>query len=175
MKYFIENKVVPSGYMSLGSPRRPGRDRFPEHQSDMLHPVIQKIAKETNMSPAQVCLAWAHQRENNHVGYVSMAERSEWIKSNLQTSVKNGLSKEQFEAIDGDGSPENPGIDANNRLIWGQVFFWPEARLLGHDRDALWNDTQVFETKGDYERFKKAAGEFYRIWKETTVDLPLKY
>ncbi|MDB4583189.1 aldo/keto reductase, partial [Draconibacterium sp.] len=173
VKYFIENEVVPSGYMSLGSPRRPGRDRFPEHQADMLHPVIQKIAKETDMSPAQVCLAWAHQREAKKVGYVSMAERSEWIKSNLQTSVKNVLSKEQFEAIDGDGSEENPGIDANNRLIWGQVFFWPEACLLGHDRNVLWNDTQVFETKGDYERFKKAAGEFYKIWKETAVDLPL--
>lgn len=175
VKYFIENEVVPSGYMSLGSPRRPGRDRFPEHQSDMLHPVIQKIAKETNMSPAQVCLSWAHQRENNQVGYVSMAERSEWIKSNLQTSVKDILSKEQFEAIDGDGSLENHGIDANNRLIWGQVFFWPEARLLGHDRDVLWNDTQVFETKGDYEKFKKAAGEFYKVWKETAVDLTVNY
>jgi diketogulonate reductase-like aldo/keto reductase len=175
VKYFIENKVVPSGYMSLGSPRRPGRDRFPEHQADMLHPVIQRIAKETNMSPAQVCLAWAHQREDKKVGYVSMAERSDWIKSNLQTSVKDVLSREHFEAIDGDGSEENPGIDANNRLIWGQVFFWPEARLLGHDRDALWNDTQVFETKGDYERFKKAAGEFYKIWKEKAVDLPVNY
>lgn len=175
VKYFIENKVVPSGYMSLGSPRRPGRDRFPEHQSDMLYPVIQRIAKETNMSPAQVCLAWAHQRETNQVGYVSMAERSEWIKSNLQTSIKNVLSKEQFEAIDGDGSEENSGIDANNRLIWGQVFFWPEARLTGHDRDVLWNDTQVFETKADYEKFKKAAGEFYKVWKATSVDLPLKY
>lgn len=175
VNYFIKNEVVPSGYMSLGSPRRPGRDRFPEHQADMLHPVIQKIAKETNMTPAQVCLTWAHQREDKKVGYVSMAERSEWIKSNLQTSVKNGLSKEQFEAIDGDGSEENPGIDANNRLIWGQVFFWPEARLLGHDRDVLWNDTQVFETKVDYERFKKAAEDFYKIWKETAVDLSVNY
>lgn len=175
VNFLVNNKVVPSGYMSLGSPRRPGRDRFPEHQSDMLHPVIHKIAKETNMTPAQVCLAWAHQRENNQVGYVSMAERSEWIKSNLQTSVKDILSKEQFEAIEGDGSEENPGIDANNRLIWGQVFFWPEARLLGHDRDVLWNDNQVFETKGDYERFKKAASQFYKVWNETAVDLPVKY
>jgi len=175
VKYFIENKVVPSGYMSLGSPRRPGRDRFPEHQSDMLHPVVQRITKEINISPAQVCLAWAHQRENNQVGYVSMAERSEWIKSNLQTSVKDVLSKEHFDAIDGDGSSESQGIDANNRLIWGQVFFWPEARLLGHDRDVLWNDTQIFESKGDYEKFKKTAGEFYKVWKETAVDLPVNY
>jgi len=175
VKYLIENKVVPSGYMSLGSPRRPGRDRFAEHQADMQSPVIQKIAKEIGMTPPEICLAWAHQRENNGVGYVSMAERSEWIKSNLNASIKNVLSKEQFEAIDGDGTQENPGINANNRLIWGQVFFWPEARVLGHDRDVLWNDTQVFETKKDYDRFKEAVSDFHKIWKDTAVDLQIKY
>jgi len=175
VKYFIENKIVPSGYMSLGSPRRPGRDRFAEHQPDMLHPVIQKIAKETGMTPPEVCLSWAHQRENNGVGYVAMAERSEWIKSNLGTATKNVLSKQQFEAIDGDGTEENPGINTNNRLIWGQVFFWPEARLLGHDRDMLWNDTQIFETRADYEIFRKAAREFYMVWNNTAVDLPVKF
>ena len=70
VEYFIENNVVPSGYMSLGSPRRPGRDRFAEHQEDMQHPVIQRIANETGLTPPQVCLAWAHQRENSKVGYV---------------------------------------------------------------------------------------------------------
>jgi len=175
VKYLIDNKVVPSGYMSLGSPRRPGRDRFAEHQSDMQHPAIQQIAKETGITPPAVCLAWAHQRENNRVGYVSMAERSEWIKSNLDAATKNTLTKEQMVAIDGDGTDENPGINANNRLIWGQVFLWPEARVFGHDRDVLWNDTQVFETRADYDRFRKAVGEFYKVWKETTVDLQIEY
>ena len=175
VQFFIENNIVPSGYMSLGSPRRPGRDRFPEHQDDMQHPVIQKIAKENKVAPAEVCLAWAHQREDNRVGYVSMAERSEWIRSNLEAATRNSLSKDQFEAIDGDGTDAHPGINANNRLIWGQVFFWPEARLLGHDRDVLWNDTQIFETRSDYEKFKIAAGDFYTSWKETAVDLPIQY
>lgn len=175
VRFFIENEIVPSGYMSLGSPRRPGRDRFPEHQADMQHPVIRQIAKETGMSPATVCLAWAHQRENNRVGYVSMAERSEWIKSNLEAATKNALTKEQLILIDGDGTDENPGINANNRLIWGQVFFWPEARVFGHDRDVLWNDTQIFETRADYERFRKAVGNFYKVWKETAYDLPVRY
>ena len=175
VQFFIENKVVPSGYMALGSPRRPGRDRFAEHQADMQHPVIQKIAQETGMTPPEVCLAWAHQRENCNVGYVAMAERSEWIKSNLMVSTKDMLTKEQFEEINGDGTDENPGVNTNNRLIWGQVFFWPEARVLGHDRDVLWNDTQVFETKSDYEKFRNAVGEFYKTWSECAVDLPIKY
>jgi diketogulonate reductase-like aldo/keto reductase len=173
VKFFIDNNIVPSGYMALGSPRRPGRDRFAEHQADMQHPVIQQIAKEAGMTPPEVCLSWAHQRENSKVGYVAMAERSEWIKSNLMAATKNALSQKQFEAINGDGTQENPGINTNNRLIWGQVFFWPEARLFGHDRDALWNDTQIFETLADYDRFSKAAAEFYRIWKATAVDLEL--
>lgn len=175
VKYFLENKVVPSGYMSLGSPRRPGRDRFTEHQNDMQHPVILRIAKETGLTPPAVCLAWAHQRENNRVGYVSMAERSEWIKSNLESAILNVLNQEQFESIDGDETFENPGINTNNRLIWGQVFFWPEAQILGHDRDVLWNDTQIFETKTDYDRFKKAVSEFHKVWQETAVDLQIKY
>lgn len=175
VRYFIENDVTPSGYMSLGSPRRPGRDRFPEHQSDMHHPVIQEIAKETGLTPPQICLSWAHHREEHGVGYVSMAERSDWIKSNLETATTNLLSKDQFERIDGDGTVDNPGINANNRLIWGQVFFWPEARLLGHQRDVLWNDNQIFETMSDYQSFKSACEVFYKNWKSNAVDLPLDY
>ena len=170
VRFFIEKNITPSGYMSLGSPRRPGRDRFPEHQADMQHPVIQKIARDKGMSPPEVCLAWAHQRENNRVGYVSMAEKSEWIKSNLETSLKNVLSDDEMKAIEGDGTLEDPGIEANNRLIWGQVFFWPEARLLGHPRDVLWNDKQIFETRSDYDKFSKAATSFQKVWKETAYD-----
>lgn len=170
VRYLIKNNVIPSAYMSLGSPRRPGRDRFPEHQADMQHPVIQKIARDKGMSPPEVCLAWAHQRENNRVGYVSMAERSEWIKSNLETSIEDVLNDDEMKAIEGDGTMENPGIEANNRLIWGQVFFWPEARLFGHQRDVLWNDKQIFETRSDYEKFSKAAASFNKVWKETAFD-----
>jgi alcohol dehydrogenase (NADP+) len=175
VKYLIDNNVIPSGYMSLGSPRRPGRDRFAEHQADMQHPVIQQVAKETGLTPPGVCLSWAHQREKNKVGYVSMAERSDWIKNNLEVATKNALSTDQMTAIEGDGTDELPGINTNNRLIWGQVFFWPEAGVFGHDRDVLWNDTQIFETKADYSRFSKAVGEFYKVWKDTAVDLTINY
>ena len=175
VKYLISEKVVPSGYMSLGSPRRPGRDRFAEHQADMLHPIIQQVAGETGMTPPEVCLSWAHQREQNNVGYVAMAERSEWIKSNLACATKEALSNNQYIKINGDGSDENLGINTNNRLIWGQVFFWPEARLFGHDRDMLWNDVQIFETELDYHKFSQAAVKFYEIWKETAVDLRINY
>jgi len=173
VKYLIDNQVVPAGYMSLGSPRRPGRDRFAEHQADMQHAVIQQVAEETGMTPPEVCLFWAHQRENNCVGYVAMAERSDWIKSNLSSATKNALSEAQFTLINGDNTDKNPGINTNNRLIWGQVFFWPEAKYLGHARDILWNDTQIFETMIDYDHFRKSARDFYNTWKERAVDMPL--
>ncbi len=173
VKYLIDNQVVPAGYMSLGSPRRPGRDRFAEHQADMQHAVIQQVAEETGMTPPEVCLFWAHQRENNGVGYVAMAERSDWIKSNLSSATKNALSEAQFTLINGDNTDKNPGINTNNRLIWGQVFFWPEAKYLGHARDILWNDTQIFETMIDYDHFRKSARDFYNTWKERAVDMPL--
>ncbi len=66
-------------------------------------------------------------------------------------------------------------VFSNNRLIWGQVFFLPEARILGHDRDVLWNDTQVFETREAYSKFRKAVSEFYRVWKGTAVNLLINY
>tara|TARA_S200000501_G_scaffold141907_1_gene134009 strand:+ start:3803 stop:4978 length:1176 start_codon:yes stop_codon:yes gene_type:complete len=175
VKYLISKNVIPSGYMSLGSPRRPGRDRFAEHQADMLHPVIQQLVEETGMTPPEVCLSWAHQREQKNVGYVAMAERSEWIKTNLACATKDALNDSQYLMINGDGSEKNMGINSNNRLIWGQVFFWPEARLLGHDRDMLWNDSQIFETKSDYLKFRHAAGEFYEVWRKTAVDLKINY
>ena len=58
-----------------------------------------------------------------------MAERSDWIKSNLLGATQNVLSNEQFQLIDGNNTEENPGINTNNRLIWGQVFLWPEAKI----------------------------------------------
>ena len=174
VRFFQDNEIIPAGYMSLGSPRRPGRDRFPEHQADMQHAVIQRISEETALTPPQVCLAWAHQRENHNIGYVSMAERSEWISSNLKTATSNLLSKVNFELIDGDGTEKNLGIEANNRLIWGQVFFWPEAKFFGHQRDALWNDSQIFELNEDYMRFSSAAQRFLTEWKECTREKQLQ-
>ena len=53
--------------------------------------------------------------------------RSDWIQGNLQAATEDLLTPEQMLRISGDGTAERPGIDANNRLIWGQVFLWPEA------------------------------------------------
>lgn len=163
---FASLGVVCTGYMSLGSPKRPGRDTFKEHRADLFDPVIQSIAAETGLSPARIALNWAAQREEKSGGYVAMATRSDWILDNLKASTEDILSPEQMTRISGDGTPEAPGIDANNRLIWGQVFLWPEA---DGDWRVLWDDSQVFETMDDYQRFKASWETHHAVQLETTA------
>ena len=164
-RYFESEGIVCTGYMALGSPNRPARDTFKEHRADMRDVVIQQIAVELGVAPPRVCLGWAVQRENKSGGFVAMATRSDWIKDNLMNAVEDILTPEQMLRISGDGTPEHPGIDANNRLIWGQVFLWPEA---DGDWRVLWNDSQVFETRANYARFKEAYVQYDAVKKATT-------
>ncbi len=168
-RYMEGQGIICTGYMSLGSPNRPGRDRFREHRVDMLDPIIQSIAVKNGISLAKVCLNWALLRENKSGGFVAMATKTDWILDNLSAATQDFLTPDQMLAISGDDSLEHPGIDVNNRLIWGQVFLWPEA--LG-DWRVLWNDSQVFETVDGYEKFKKSFSDHYSIWKETAVQVP---
>jgi diketogulonate reductase-like aldo/keto reductase len=162
---FESEGITCAGYMALGSPNRPGRDTFKEHRADMLDAVIQSIAAELGVSPAKVALAWAVQRECRSGGFVAMATRSDWIRENLSVAVDDLLSEEQLLRISGDGTEENPGIDANNRLIWGQVFLWPEA---DGDWRLLWNDRHVFETRADYAKFKASWEAHHQVQLKTT-------
>lgn len=164
-QYMQSEGIVPTGYMAVGSPNRPARDAFKEHRADLMDPVIQEIAAELNVSPVRVGLSWAVQRENKSGGYVAMATRSDWIAENLKAATDDLLSEEQVLRISGDGTVEKPGIDANNRLIWGQVFLWPEA---DGDWRILWDDSQVFETREGYAQFKEAWNSYDAVKKETT-------
>ncbi len=166
LRRYIESQgIVCMGYMALGSPKRPGRDTFKEHRADLMDPVIQSIAGELGVSPARVALNWAVQRENKSGGFVAMATRSDWILENLKAATEDILTPEHLLRISGDGTSENPGIDANNRLIWGQVFLWPEA---DGDWRILWNDSQVFETRNGYRKFKASWETHHKVQLETT-------
>ena len=94
-----------------------------------------------------------------------MSTRPYRILSNLICATNDLLSSEQIERISGNGIPEKPGIDANNRLIRGQVFLWPEVE---GDWRILWNDSQLFETKKAYENFKIVWKEFKKVKQKTT-------
>ncbi|MBI1337012.1 MAG: aldo/keto reductase [Phycisphaera sp.] len=168
---FEKEGIACMGYMAVGSPKRPARDTFKEHRSDLEDPVIQSIASDLNITPGQVGLAWAVQRMNHSGGFVAMTTRSSRMRENLIPATTDLLSPGHMLRITGDGTPEHPGIDANNRLIWGQVFLWPEA---DGDWRILWDDSQVFETSANYARFKKAFTAYDKVKRETTVPLPAK-
>lgn len=163
---FASQGIVCMGYMAVGSPHRPARDTFKEHRADLRDPVVLAVAAEAGITPGQVCLAWAAQRERHSGGYVVMTTKPERMAENLLPATKDLLTDEQMLRISGDGTPEHPGIDANNRLIWGQVFLWPEA---DGDWRILWNDSQVFRTRAEYARFKASWERHHKVWEETTV------
>jgi diketogulonate reductase-like aldo/keto reductase len=148
---FESENILCTGYMSLGSPNRPARDRFDEHLSDLDNNTLCDLALELGVSPARVALSWAAQRENGSGGYVAMSTTPKRIHENLLAATDDLLSSEQLLRISGDGSEGNPGIDMDNRLIWGQVFLWPETK---GDWQVLWNDSQVFESRSEYDQFK---------------------
>lgn len=165
-RYFESEGIVCVGYMAVGSPRRPARDTFKQHRADLQDPVIVEIANELNVSPGRVCLSWAVQRMNHSGGFVAMATRSLHMRENLLAATSDLLSPEQMLRIDGDGTEQHPGIDADNRLILGQVFLWPEA---DGDWRVLWDDSQVFGTRADYARYKDAFNVFDSVRRATTV------
>jgi diketogulonate reductase-like aldo/keto reductase len=170
LRRFMEREgIVCTGYMALGSPNRPGRDRFKEHRADMQDPVITTIARGLGISPGMVCLNWAILRERKSGGFVAMSTQPKYIYENLIAATRDLISPDHLLAISGNDTPEHLGIDANNRLIWGQVFLWPEA--LG-DWRILWNDSQVFETRAGYEKFRESFKDHYRVWQETAVGIP---
>ena len=94
-----------------------------------------------------------------------MATRSDWILDNLTCATEELLSPEQMLLLSGDDTTEHPGIDANNRLIWGQVFLWPEA---DGDWRILWDDSQVFESREGYAEFKASWNAHHLVQLETT-------
>jgi diketogulonate reductase-like aldo/keto reductase len=159
-RYFESEGIVCVGYMAMGSPHRPARDSFKEHRKDMQDLTLLQIAKELGVNPATVCLSWAVQRENKSGGFVVMTTRSDRMRNNLENATHDLLSKEQLTILSGDGTIGNDGIDANNRLIWGQVFLWLEAN---DDWRVLWNDSQLFETRLDYLDFKQAWKAYINV------------
>ena len=96
-----------------------------------------------------------------------MTTKSHRMIDNLKAATEDLLSEEHLTAISGDGTEGNQGIEANNRLIWGQVFLWPEA---DGDWRTLWNDSQVFESIENYQAYKEAFTAYKNV-KDQTIYL----
>ena len=116
--------IQPIGYSPIGSPARPERDRTPEDVSDMGSPVVVRIAQAHGIHPAQVCLKWATRRGQIPIPF---SVKPEQIASNLKAVTEDPLTDEEMKAME--------TVDADCRLIKGQVFLWDGAK----DWTDLWD------------------------------------
>jgi len=117
-------EILPVGYSPLGSPHRPERDKTPEDSVDLDDPVIIKIAQSHNLHPAQIALKWAAQ--NGHIP-IPFSTNRKHIRSNLECLTKPPLTNAEMIEL--------KKIDANCRLIKGQVFLWKK----GQSWEDLWD------------------------------------
>ena len=112
-QHSLDHQMVVIGYSPMGSPRRPERDRFDGDVADMEHPVIVAAAEELGVHPAEVCLKWAAQR--GHVA-IPFSVKPAQIAANLRAVTEKPLTPQMLDAI--------RSVEANSRLIKGQVFLW---------------------------------------------------
>ena len=126
LDYLKEHRILPIGYMPLGSPRRPERDIEPGDASDMEMPVLQEIAKAHGVHPAIICLKWALGR-----GVLPIPFSVHNYEANLLAAVTEKLTDEEMQAIS--------ALECGSRLVKGQVFLWKGAG----DWHDLWDEDGV--------------------------------
>ncbi len=112
-QYSVDHDLVVIGYSPMGSPRRPERDKFDGDVVDMEHPAVVAIAEALAVHPAEVCLKWATQR--GHVA-IPFSVKPAQILANLKAVTERPLSPEMLNSM--------RSVEANSRLIKGQVFLW---------------------------------------------------
>jgi diketogulonate reductase-like aldo/keto reductase len=111
--FCLVNDIQPIAYCPLGSPGRPERDRTSDDTVDLEDPVVIKIAKRLNVSPASLAIKWAIQR-----GQIPIPFSVNHYFENLEAVVNVQLTENDMEEIS--------EIDKNCRLIKGQVFLWKD-------------------------------------------------
>lgn len=123
--YCVENDIQVIGFCPIGSPTRPDRDKTAEDLVDIQEPAVVEVAKAHNIHSAVVCLKWAVQ--NGHTPIPFSVRESEYL-SNLQSTVVDPLTDDEMGKL--------KTVDANCRLIKGQVFLWEGAK----DWRDLWDE-----------------------------------
>jgi len=123
--YCLKENIQVIGFCPIGSPTRPDRDKTAEDLVDIQEPAVVEVAKAHDIHPAVVCLKWAVQ--NGHSPIPFSVKEFEYL-SNLKSTVEDPLTDEEMEKL--------RTVDANCRLIKGQVFLWEGAK----DWHDLWDE-----------------------------------
>lgn len=116
VSYIKSEGMIPIGFSPLGSPNRPERDKTEADLVDMEDPIIVEIARAHHVHPAAICLKWAHQ---NGIIPIPLSTKERNLRSNYEAIHTDPLTEEELTRL--------KEVEANNRLIKGQVFLWEGA------------------------------------------------
>ncbi len=130
--FCMNEGIQPIAFCPIGSPQRPERDMTPDDVCDIKHPVLVEIAKRHNVHPAVICLKWAVQRGQIPIPF-SIHENE--YTSNLKSACEDPLTDEEMEMM--------KTVEANSRLIKGQVFLWEGV----DDWHILWDEDGEIKAK----------------------------
>ena len=111
VSYIKSEGMIPIGFSPLGSPNRPERDKTEADLVDMEEPIIVEIARAHHVHPAAICLKWAHQ---NGIIPIPLSTKERNLRSNYEAIHTDPLTEEELTRL--------KEVEANNRLIKGQVF-----------------------------------------------------
>lgn len=114
--YCLEKDIQPIGYMPIGSPNRPERDKAKGDAIDIELPEIKAIADARGIHPAVVCIMWAI--KNGQITIPFSIHPHKYL-GNLEASFKDSLTDEEFASI--------KSCECGSRLVKGQVFLWEGA------------------------------------------------
>ena len=130
--FCMKEGIQPIAFCPIGSPQRPERDTTPDDVCDIKEPVVVEIAKAHNVHPAVICLKWAVQRGQIPIPF-SIHENE--YESNLRSTIEDPLTEEEMEKM--------KTVEANSRLIKGQVFLWKGVE----DWHILWDEDGIIRDK----------------------------
>jgi len=136
--YCVDKNIQPVGFCPIGSPSRPDRDKTDNDAVDTEVPAVVELAEKHGVHPALICLKWAVQRGQIPIPFA--AGEDKYI-ANLKCVTEDPLTEEEMEIL--------KDVDANCRLIKGQVFLWPGAKSW----EELWdmNETgrRIYTERGN--------------------------
>lgn len=125
VSFCSKNHILLTAYSPLGSIDRPSRLKKTDEPALLEHPEISRIAASRKITPAQVLLAWALQRETI---VIPKSVNSGRLKENFD-SLEISLDKDEMEQI--------AQLDEGFRYVDGK--FW-EVPGSGYSASEIWDE-----------------------------------
>lgn len=125
LEFCKQENILLTAYSPLGSKDRPAPMKAKDEPDLMTNPVIVEIAKSSNVSPAQILLAWA---VNRGTSVIPKSVNPERLKQNLQAA--------EIE-VNADTMKKIAQLDRHYRFINGRFWAVPGS---GYTYENLWDE-----------------------------------